>query len=619
MKKTGLITFLLAFCLSGFSLNITIIESQSFNPGHAMDIEWSNVLTGMGHSPVISPQTTLDNTTFFANTDILIVSSGVILLPANRITTILQFIQSGKPVYLQSEYDSTFTSNQAFSFIVNSVGGNFSWDNDFVGDLNPMNVLGTYATTNLAVPPLSYYWYSVSGSDNSPCSRLVNILEYGGEYHGFQYVPANLSYGSIITTTDQDWVNSVTSTDLMENLITHLITPPIINNGNLSVNLGNDTMICPGSSFVLNPGSGNVSYQWQNNSTNPTFTVTQPGNYWVSISNGICTDSDTILVGLQPNVQVNSGLSLGQDTTLCLPPVLLDGAVQGAQSFQWSTGATTPTLAVSGSGTYWVRVNFPNCTFDIDTVSITFDGSNVPLVDDTEICKKGSVTLQAPPGYNSYLWSDGSTGTTFTTATPGMYALTVTLANGCVYTDSVEVVYLPYGIPAPGITWNPLSVQGNVYMNQFNSISSGFNMSYLWDFGNGITSTMQNPIITLNCGVSYPVMLIVYNECGGDTTYQTVLNNCTTDISGYGTLNADLTVFPQPASESLNIRYRTNSPSSMRIKLYNLPGQIIKSWEIEATDTENLFTLNIEGIAEGVYSLILTSDQKQWVLPVIVK
>lgn len=619
MKKLFFLLLIVLHFVSGFALNINIIESQSFNPGHTMDNEWYNLVTGMGHVAVISPQTILDNTTFFGSTDILIVSSGVITLPANRITTILQFIQSGKPVYIQSEYDSTFTSNQAFSFIVNSVGGNFSWDNDFVGDLNPMNVLGTYATTNLAVPPLSYYWYSVSGSDNSQCSRLVNILEYGGEYHGFQYVPANAAYGSIITTTDQDWINTVVSTDLMENFITHLVTPPVINSGNIALDLGNDTTICPGSSFILDAGSGNVLYQWQNNSSGPTFTVTQPGTYWVNVTNGACSVSDTIDVTLQPGTLINSGLFLGQDTTLCNPPLLLDANVQGAQSFLWSTGATTPVLAVSGNGTYSVQVNFPNCTFDTDTIAVSFNGSNVPLVDDTEICKKGSVTLQAPPGYNSYLWSDGSTGTTFTTALPGMYALTVTLANGCVYTDSVEVVYLPYGIPAPGMSWAPMSVQGNVYINQFNSISSGFNMSYLWDFGNGITSTMQNPIITLNCGVSYPVMLVVYNECGGDTTYQTVLNNCTTDISGSGAFNAEVSVYPQPASESLTIRYRTELFSEVSINLCNLPGQIVKSWKMQAADTENLFTLSLNGVTEGVYSLVLISNQKQWVIPVMIR
>ncbi len=70
--------FLIVVAVRSYSLNVVIIESQSFNSGHMMDQIWYNVVTGMGHTASISPQATLDNNSFFAATDILIVSSGVI-------------------------------------------------------------------------------------------------------------------------------------------------------------------------------------------------------------------------------------------------------------------------------------------------------------------------------------------------------------------------------------------------------------------------------------------------------------------------------------------------------------------------------------------------------------
>jgi len=53
------------------------------------------------------------------------------------------------------------------------------------------------------------------------------------------------------------------------------------------------------------------------------------------------------------------------------------------------------------------------------------------------------VTLSATPGYSSYRWQDGSTGTDYEIGSPGaaMYTVIVTGVNGCATTDSVYVAY----------------------------------------------------------------------------------------------------------------------------------------------------------------------------------
>jgi gliding motility-associated-like protein len=62
----------------------------------------------------------------------------------------------------------------------------------------------------------------------------------------------------------------------------------------LSLYLGNDTAFCPGNQLVLNAGSF-ASYLWQDNSAQPTFTVTQTGKYYVMVTDADgCTVSDTI-------------------------------------------------------------------------------------------------------------------------------------------------------------------------------------------------------------------------------------------------------------------------------------------------------------------------------------
>ena len=411
-----------------YGLNVTIIESQSLISGQDMDVEWSTVVSGMGHIPTIGPQSTLDNNTFFPSTDILIVSSGTINLPTNRINTILQFIQSGKPVYLQSEYLPTITTNEAFQSIVTSLGGSFSWNNLFGGYLQPMNVLGTFGTTNNAVTSLNDYWYSVSGSGDC---NTISFLEYGGEYHGFQYIPPNPSFGSIITTTDQDWIKVTSSPQLMENIITHLISPPSISNG-FTFNIGNDTTLCQGETLTLDATSSNAAYLWQDNSTNPSFTVTQQGTYWVEVTNNCGTTTDTINVSYNALPTVN----LSNDT-LCQGETLTLDAASSNATYLWQDNSTNPSFTVTQQGTYWVEVT-NNCGTTTDTINVSYHPLlTVNLSNDT-LCKGETLTLDATTSNANYMWQDNSTNPSFTITQQGIYW--VEISNECeVISDTVVI------------------------------------------------------------------------------------------------------------------------------------------------------------------------------------
>ncbi len=65
----------------------------------------------------------------------------------------------------------------------------------------------------------------------------------------------------------------------------------------LTVNIGRDTIICPGEKMVLDAGSGYNSYRWQNSSTQPIFSVVSTGNYYVIVTDkDSCTASDSAYV-----------------------------------------------------------------------------------------------------------------------------------------------------------------------------------------------------------------------------------------------------------------------------------------------------------------------------------
>ncbi|MFC4263780.1 gliding motility-associated C-terminal domain-containing protein [Ferruginibacter yonginensis] len=60
--------------------------------------------------------------------------------------------------------------------------------------------------------------------------------------------------------------------------------------------LGNNTTICNNEPLVLNGPANYTQYLWQDGSTNPQYTVTQPGLYWLQATKGNCAFRDSISI-----------------------------------------------------------------------------------------------------------------------------------------------------------------------------------------------------------------------------------------------------------------------------------------------------------------------------------
>jgi|GEM_PF-5850125 len=249
LSLTVLIT-VLVFPFASLAASIAIIESQSFIQGHNMDVIWREIAAGMGHNPVILPQSTLNDTNFFPTTDVLIVSSGVIDLPPNSVNTIELFLRSGKSVYIQSEYMNTYTTNQAFASIVNQNGGFFTWFETVTGTLQPIIVDGCLSQVYNQVISFNDFWYGCEGiGDNT----IEKSLWYQNQCIGFLFCPPNDSLGHMITNTDQDWIRDRCCDPLMQNIISHLLLAG--ESENLSL-----TLSPIGAPIQIPPAGGSFSY-----------------------------------------------------------------------------------------------------------------------------------------------------------------------------------------------------------------------------------------------------------------------------------------------------------------------------------------------------------------------
>jgi len=200
---------------------------------------------------------------------------------------------------------------------------------------------------------------------------------------------------------------------------------------------------------TISAGFGYAHYLWSTGATTYSAAINNPGTYWVkTTSPGGCIEIDTFRASvIQPG-----NIHVLKDTIICTPNNYYyynaNAYVSGAQSYQWYDGQTYPTHYFSNSGYYWVDIHFSGGCVVRDSFHLTFNQAPyVYLGNDEAICGPltYSIILNGGYGYPNYNWSTGAGTQTISVNSSGIYWVTVTAANGCKVTDSIDIQIYPYG------------------------------------------------------------------------------------------------------------------------------------------------------------------------------
>ncbi|MBH8568435.1 T9SS type A sorting domain-containing protein [Microvirga sp. STS02] len=286
---------------------------------------------------------------------------------------------------------------------------------------------------------------------------------------------------------------------------------------------------CPGGSVTLT-ATGADTYRWSTGATTPTITVSQSGSYSVTGTNttGGCT-AVSAATQVTVNPAATASITAGGPTSFCQGGSVTLTA-NGGGTYLWSTGATTPTITVSQSGSYSVTAtNASGCSATSAPTTVTANPLAVANAGTAAtFCSGGSAQLgaSAVAGY-TYSWSPATGLSSATAANPSVslanasnapttitYTLTATTASGCSATSTVAVTVNPAATASIAASGPTSFCQGGSV-----TLTASGGGTYRWSTG----ATTQS--ISVSQSGSYSVTATNASGCSATSAPTTVTAN----------------------------------------------------------------------------------------------
>ena len=468
-------------------------------------------------------------------------------------------IASSTNVNLTITFFDGFTGASAFEIYEDCNGNIFNIDVD--GD-DPCNIPPNGTYTYACVEPGTELIIAIGSSDGSegafqiqvseeeiddPTSDFTFTVDAGVVTFTNQSSNANTynwDFGDGNTSTDSDPIHTYTSEGTYNVTLTATNEcGDVSSTQSVSINLiptanfvASITEICEGEEVQFTDASSDNVTAWlwtfeggtpaTSTEQNPLVTYNTPGTYDVSLVVTAPAGTDEIIF---ENLIIVSALPTSDFVAVNnILTVTFTNNSTGADSYLWDFGDgntstdSDPIHTYAAEGDYTVTLTATNECGDailIDIVSVNSLPSANAFVIDPEVCEGEEVqfTDASSDNVTGWLWTfEGGTPATSTEQNPlvtyntaGIFdvSLVVTAPAG---TDEIIFENL---IIVSALPTSDFVAVNNILTVTFTNNSTGAD-SYLWDFGDGNTSTDSDPIHTYAAEGDYNVTLTATNECG---------------------------------------------------------------------------------------------------------
>jgi PKD repeat protein len=437
--------------------------------------------------------------------------------------------------------------------------------------------------TNTSANALSYSWDFGDGSTGTDTNPAHDYIALG-------------TYTVILTASAGACGNDI---KMQIDYITVGAEPPVTS----------DTSFCLSGTAVLN-ASGSGSITWYDAlsggnilTTGTTFTtptLTTTTTYYVENS----VVSAPAYVG---NPDTNSNGSMFNNNSSygeifdCYTPLTLVSVLVNAQT----SASRTITLVNSGGTTLQTAtVNIPagmsrvtlNFAIPVDT-GLQLLCSTYPNM------YRNSSNLAYPyvlPGYISINRSNAGGGNAYSRY---YYFYDWELqAPNCVSMRVPAIVSVNSNAPSAAFSTN---VTGHTATFTDQSTNGA---SWLWYFGDGNTSTLQNPAHTYASDGAYTIKEVVYNGCGADS----ITHNIEINTAGIerNASSQHISIYPNPASGQVYVSF-TFDAKALEILMYDITGKQVFATEetgVSAVGTR-AHVLDVSRLQNGLYFMVIRTGE----------
>ncbi len=253
---------------------------------------------------------------------------------------------------------------------------------------------------------------------------------------------------------------------------------------------------------------------------------------------------------------------------------------------------------ITETTTFYVDVDDGTNQVTAQTTVTVHPLPDINIGDIINICEGESYTFDAGAGYQSYLWSTGSTEQTITVDEPGTYWVEVTSEYGCVNTDEAELNVNPFPVVE-------LGQDTVICKDQILTLDAGSDGAlYLWSNGE---TTQAISVDTNNFDVGiHNIWVEVTSEYGCMTTdnIDVEIKNCYFGINEIFT-KTQIQVYPNPNKGEFTLHIQSTERQKVNIRLLNASGNEIYS--IRNLEIGNEFSkeFNLQSISSGIYMLLI--------------
>ena len=377
---------------------------------------------------------------------------------------------------------------------------------------------GTDGSINLTVsgatPPYTYQWNFGSTTED-----LYNIT--AGIYS--------------VTVTDANGCTKVIGATVNQ--------PPV-----LIASLTPNQYTCVGRPVFLNitVSGGTTPYQYfwngQNLSQGIVVTLDTTTSYsaYVVDANGCTSPIMNTTVYVAPPINVNliaNTYNVCPNDPVMLTPVITGGVGPPYLIHNHNGNVVTPPIYIYPTESGWYGVIVEDVCGSWDTSSVYINVYPLPpiniLADTLQGCVPFTVHFieTSPDSGQTYQWNFGdqtnlslAKNPVHTYTTPGTYdvSITVTSAQGCKRTLTINDMIKVWPKPNALFTWNPEVASEIKPLINFNNLST-FAIEYLWSFGDGDSSSMINPYHKFPAKGEYEVQLIAISDKGCKDTARAII------------------------------------------------------------------------------------------------